>query len=387
MAKKAAAGRSPVKKSASKSRSPAKPTHESLLAELHKLDAEIVRLANRRTSVALELAELVDEEVDSRKLPSDDAILAAAIEANEGPLATENIRAVLRELIGGARTLHRPVRVAFLGPEYSYSHLATLRRFGHKVQLVSVLSIGAVFESVNRGDVDYGLVPLENSTDGRIVDTLDMFTRLPLRICGEVQMRIHHYLLAKCPPGEVTQIYSKPQALSQCRDWLARHMPAARPVPITSTAAAAELARDRPNTAAIASREAGIHYGLNVLASKIEDHQGNLTRFAVIGGEAAPPSGEDKTALMFQVPNQSGALADAIQIFKKNELNLTWIESFPAPHLIERYLFFVECEGHESDDAVQKAVAALEKKALRLEVLGSYPVSDLDIEDETDGEG
>ena len=180
------------------------------------------------------------------------------------------------------------LRVAYLGPAYTYSHLAAIHRFGQSVELVPVATIQAVFEEVNRRHADFGIVPVENSTDGRVADTLDMFTRLPVKICGEVQMRIHHNLLGRSPRDEVREVYSRPQALSQCRNWLAKHLPGARTIEVTSTTTAAQLAQEKPGAAAIASVQAGIHYGLDVLAADIEDQSGNLTRFAVIGEETGP---------------------------------------------------------------------------------------------------
>jgi chorismate mutase/prephenate dehydratase len=202
-----------------------------------------------------------------------------------------------------------------------------------------------------------------------------MFNRLRVRICGEVNLRIHHSLLGRCPRAEVKEVYSRPQALSQCRNWLARHLPAARPIEVTSTATAAQLAQDKPGAAAIASVQAGVHYGLDVLAENIEDNQGNTTRFAVIGHESAPRSGRDKTAAMFEIEHRPGSLADVVAIFKRNRLNLTWIESFPSARPAE-YLFFIEFDGHESDLRVRRALQTLAKKTQRMEVLGSYPRSE-----------
>jgi chorismate mutase/prephenate dehydratase len=238
--------------------------------------------------------------------------------------------------------------------------------------MVPVATIAAVFEEINGGQADHGIVPIENSTDGRVADTLDMFARLPVRICGEVQLRIHHNLLGKCARSEVKEVYSKPQALSQCRNWMARHLPAARTIEVTSTTTAAQLAQEKPGAAAIASLQAGVQYGLDVLAADIEDNPGNLTRFAVIGDETGPRTGNDKCALMFEVLHQPGALADAMNVFKRSRLNLTWIESFPIARPEGGYLFFVELEGHENDAKVRKAIRSLEKKTIRLEVLGSY---------------
>jgi chorismate mutase / prephenate dehydratase len=219
------------------------------------------------------------------------------------------------------------------------------------------------------------LVPMENSTDGRVADTLDMFTRMRVRICGAVELRIQHTLLGKCARTEVREVYSKPQALSQCRNWLAKHLPAARTIEVTSTSTAAQLAAEKPGAAAIASVQAGVHHDLNVLAEHIEDNPSNTTRFAVIGDHAPPRTGDDHTAMLFQIEHRPGSLADAMMIFKRKRVNLTWIDSFPIPGASRGYLFFVEMEGHESDPHLRRAVTALEQKTLRLEILGSFPAT------------
>ncbi|HEV3024880.1 MAG TPA: prephenate dehydratase [Pirellulales bacterium] len=343
-----------------------------LKGQLDRLDRTLVKLINERTRLFSQLSKLNHRGLSPPAEPEPDAI-ARAVALNKGPLTNDAVRTVFRELVSGGRALQRSLRVAVLGPGYSYSHLAALDRFGASVEHVPVGSIAAVFEEVNRGHANYGVVPLENSTDGRIADTLDMFTRLRVRICGEVQLRVHHYLLGRCQRADVTEVYSRPQALSQCRNWLLKHLPAARTIEVTSTSTAAQLAKDKEGAAAIASVQAGTYYGLDVLADKIEDNPANVTRFAVIGDESTARSGDDKTALMFQVAHRPGSLSDAITIFKRNRLNLTWIESFPIPQSDGCYLFFVELDGHEQDSRVRKSLAALERKALRLEVLGSYP--------------
>ncbi len=348
----------------------------ALRNQLDRLDRELVKLINQRTKLAVQLNKAAGVEGDNHHppQPEPDAV-AKALTQNKGPLPNESLRSVFLELQSGAKALERPWKVAVLGPAYSYSHLAALDRFGTGVEYVPVGSISAVFEEVNRGHATFGVVPIENSTDGRIADTLDMFTRLRVRICGEVQLRIHHCLLGRCQRSEVTEVYSRPQALSQCRNWLMKHLPVARTIEVTSTATAAQLAQDKPGAAAIASSQAGVHYGLNVLAERIEDNPANITRFAIIGDESAPRTGHDKTSLMFEVAHRPGSLADAIAIFKRCRLNLTWIESFPIPQTEGHYLFFVELDGHEIDTRVKKALAALERKALRLEILGAYPRS------------
>lgn len=339
-----------------------------LTKSLERIDRELIKLLNERARCYKRLAEQSTDGV----LPDQLQQLNAFLEHNKGPLDEHAVRAVFRELVSGSRCLVKKLRVAYLGPQYSYSHLAAVERFGQSAELVPVATIAAVFEELSRGHANFGLVPIENSTDGRIVDTLDMFARLPVRICGEVQLRIHHHLLGKCPREEVHEVYSKPQALSQCRDWLAKHMPAARAVEMTSTAAAAQLAADKQGAAAIASLQAAANYGLNVIASNIEDNKHNVTRFAVIGGEPEPRTGRDKTALMFEIAHRSGALADVMSVFKRAGLNLTWIESFPMSGSRNEYLFFVELEGHNSDARVRRALTALQRKTVRLEVLGSY---------------
>ena len=263
--------------------------------------------------------------------------------------------------------------VAYLGPIYSYSYLAAANHFGLAAQLVPVATIPAVFDELLRGQATYGVVPIENSTDGRVIDTLGMFARLPIKICGEVLLPVHHCLLGRGPRADIVEIYSKPQAMSQCRGWLSKHVPDARLIEISSTAAAARLAAEKPGAAAVASREAGIHHGLQIIDENIEDNQNNVTRFAIIGNKTSEPTDHDKTSLMFQLRHQPGALAEAMVTFQKAKLNLTWIESFPLADHPREYLFFVELEGHTQSKSVTAALNELRKQTLRLEVLGSYP--------------
>lgn len=352
------------------------PSVAALQNKLAKIDRDLIKTLNERVSLACQIGKVKLEDGEQAFWAADeDKVLQQAAACNQGPLSDVAVRAVFRELTSAARQLVRPLRIAVLGPLYSYSHLAALHRFGQSVEFVPVGSIGAVFEEVDLRNADYGLAPIENSTDGRISDTLDMFTKLPVRICGEVGLPIHHTLLGKCPRNEIKEVYSKPQALSQCRNWMAKHLPAARGVEVTSTTAAAELASQRPGTAAIASIQAGIHYGLDILAEKIEDNPHNITRFSVIGQHSSQRTGNDKTAMMFQTDDRPGALADALGIFKRNRVNLTWIESFPIQNTDRAYLFFVELEGHESDLRVRRVVDSLKKKSLQLKILGSFPVS------------
>lgn len=366
------------KTSTSKKKPSRTPTLASLRRSIDEIDSQIVKLINDRAKLALEVGRIKESDDRPIYVPSrEEEVLARVIGKNTGPLDDRCVRAVFRELISGSRSLEAHMKVAYLGPAFSYSHLAAIHRFGHSVELIPVASIGSVFEEVNRGHADYGLVPLENSTDGRVADTLDMFTRLPLRISGEVQMRIHHTLLACCPRSEVMEVYSKPQALSQCRNWLSKHLPAARTIEVTSTSTAAKLAKDKPGAAAIASLQAGIEYGLTPLAENIEDNAANLTRFAVISDKGADRTGKDKSAVMFEIEHRPGALAEAMAVFKRNKVNMSWIESFPIPSQPRGvYMFFIEFDGHSDDAKVSRVINTLEKNSLRFEFLGSYPDSE-----------
>jgi chorismate mutase/prephenate dehydratase len=344
-----------------------------LRRELDRVDGEILGAMNRRAELAQQIGQLKQDDAQRVFDPDREAeVLDRAVAANRGPLGNEAIRAVFRELVSGTRAVQAPTRVAYLGPEFTFSHLAAIERFGQSAELAPVGTIAAVFEEVERGHAQYGVVPMENSTDGRVADTLECFSRSPARICGELPLRIHHCLLAVGARDAVQTVYSKPQPLSQCRNWLARHLPRADLREVASTADAAERAKHDLHAAAVASAQAGVHYGLPILAQNIEDNPDNVTRFAVIAAETGARSGHDKTALMLEIAHQPGALADAMAIFKRNRLNMTWIESYPIPGSRGRYLFFVEFVSHEDELRARRAIAALRKKAIRLEVLGSY---------------
>lgn len=343
--------------------------------ELAAIDQQIISLVSQRAAIvrrpagnaggwAAEATALVDEQRRMR-----DFVAAQPVAA---PLSCEAVADLMRHVVSLCWGTVRETRIAYLGPQYSYSHLAAVKCFGEAAGLAPVASIAAVFEAIVRREARAGVVPIENSTDGRVVDTLGMFLKHRVRICGELLLPIHHYLLSRTPREEIVEVYSKPQALSQCREWLAHNLPLARLVEMSSTAAAAQLAAERPGAAAVASVEAGRRHGLNVIDAAIEDNPNNVTRFAILGTEPTERTGNDKTALLFQVDHRPGALADAMTLFKRGGLNLTWIESFPIPGANSEYLFFVEFEGHESDAPVAKTIASLAKRAQRLEILGSY---------------
>ncbi len=250
-----------------------------------------------------------------------------------------------------------------------------VERFGEAIAYNRTATIAAVFEEVFRKHADYGVVPLENSTDGRIADTLDMFIRIPtIRICAEIRLRVHHHLLANCQQTEVRRVYSKSQALSQCRTWLSKNLPHASLHEVASTSDAAKLVLSEPNVAAVASRQVAVRWGINILCNNIEDSPFNETRFAVIGPSDSSKTGNDKTAMMFQISHSPGALADVLGIFKQNNY-LTWIESFPYREAKGEYVFFIDFDGHREDPKVRKTIAAMESICDSIHILGSFPLA------------
>lgn len=350
----------------------------ALRAQIDKLDLQIVELLNKRASVAAQIGKVkADAGGDVFSAAREEEVLTNVLAASAGPLDAITLKSIFRELISGSRSVQKVLKVAYLGPEYSYSHLAALQRFGEASNYNRTANIATVFEEVIRRHADYGVVPLENSTDGRIADTLDLFSRHPdqVRICAEIRLRVRHHLLANCKQSEVQRVYSKAQAISQCRNWLSRNLPQATLHEVASTADAANLAKTTPNAAAVASREASVRYGIGVLAHGIEDSPFNETRFAVIGATDSGRTGTDKTALMFQIRHTPGALADVLATFKANKINLTWIESFPFREAKGQYVFFVDFEGHREDAKIKKALTALEGVCDSVTVLGSFPLA------------
>ena len=353
--------------------------------KIDKLDQQIIKLVNERAAHAGEIGRLKTASGEEVFSPArEEQVLKHVLEMHQesgGPLDSTTVRAIFREIMSGSRALQKVLKVAYLGPEFSFSHLAAIERFGQAVDLVGVGSIATVVEEVNRGHCDFGVVPVENSTDGRVADTLDMFVTMPqLTICSEVRLQVHHHLMALCDQQDIRRIYSKPQALSQCRNWLSKNVPHAKQIEVSSTATAAELAQREPGAAAVASRQAATRHGLRLLFSDIEDYPDNETRFAVIGRHKCARTGHDKTSVVFKVSNTPGALVDALDIFKSGKINLSWIESFPAragrTEKLE-YLFFADLEGHQEDPKVAKALKTLADTAKEMRILGSYPISPL----------
>ena len=360
--------------------SSAPPESSNSPEKIDQLDRQILDLVNQRRSLVHDACGSGSDELVGRVSRAasriDQLVKQPTDPSNPIPVASR--AALLRHISSVCLQSAHQLQAVYLGPQHSYSHLAAIKYFGDATTLTPVASIPAVFEAVADEDALSGIVPIENSTDGRVVDTLGMFVRRDMEICGEVLLPIHHNLLSRTPRDQITEVHSKPQALSQCRGWLAKQLPKARLVEISSTAAAAQLAAEQTGVAAVASLEAGREYELDVIASDIEDNPNNVTRFAVLGRERSQPTGNDKTAMLFQISHEPGALANAMTIFKQRDLNLTWIESFPAPEAKNEYMFFIELTGHRNTPAVHEATQDLSQLAQRATILGSYPRASID---------
>ncbi len=278
--------------------------------------------------------------------------------------------------MSGALSLETPMKVCYLGPPGTYTHLAAEHKFGSSVEYLPVKDIPSIFAEVKRGSADYGVVPVENSTEGAVTQTLDALTEYDLKICAELILDIHHNLMSNAAPEEITTIYSVPQVFAQCRKWIATHYPNAQLVDESSTSAAGRRCASEENTAAIASDEAARLYGLTILSANVEDRPQNATRFLMISTDYARPTGNDKTSITFLVKDEVGALYSSLVPFKDNGINLTRIESRPAPHGAWDYYFFVDLQGHCEDPHVKKALDALAERCRYLQVLGSYPAAD-----------
>jgi chorismate mutase/prephenate dehydratase len=341
------------------------------------IDRQLLRLLNQRAALAIEIGRAKQ----SAGLPvyapeREQGLLDGLLQLNPGPLPAEAVRAVWSEILSASRRLQRPFRVAHLGPAATYTHLAALRHFGASADYVPVRGIPDVFTEVECGRADVGVVPVENSTEGAVNLTLDELVDSALRISAEIQLEIHHQLLARAPDlGEVKQVVAHPQALAQCRGWLDRHLPHAQTVEVASNTIGAERAVDDPSVAAIASELASVTYGLPILRERIEDNPQNVTRFWVIGREAPMPTGRDKTSILFSVRDEVGALYRVIEPFATGRCNLSKIESRPTRRRPWEYVFFVDVSGHESDLATAAVLDAVRERCLFVKVLGSYPAA------------
>ena len=346
----------------------------ALRERINLVDRKIVESLNERARSVVEIGRIKQRDKAPIYAPHrEQQVLQQIRKFNQGPLPDSCLEAVWREVMSASFALERPLRVGILGPPGSFSHLTARRKFGASVEYDPLESICGVFDQVARGHVDMGLVPIENSIDGGITESLDSFLESPVRICAEVLINIHHNLLANCGPADIRRIYSKPNGFSQCRQWLSVQMLEAERLPVASTSRAAELAAAEKGTAAIGSALAGELYGLKTQFANIEDNPNNTTRFFVIALESARPSGDDKTAMMFTTAHQTGALAAVLDRFRDHDLNLTHIDKRPSRRVNWEYYFFVDLLGHQDDQNVTSAIEAAREHCLQLTVLGSFP--------------
>ena len=359
-----------------------KPTGQEQLTQLRQridqLDDEILQRLNDRARCALQVA-------DAKKLDAVDPVyyrpereaqvLRRMAELNKGPLSSEKVTQVYRQIMSACLALEEPLQVAYLGPEGTFTQLATLKQFGSSVIGLPMITLDDVFREVSSENCHYGVVPVENSTEGVISHTLDNFLSSSLKICGEVELRVHHHLMVveDTDESKIQRIYSHQQTLGQCRRWLESHYPNIPKIATTSNAQAARKILEEKNAAAIAAEIAADIYGLRILAKKIEDQSDNSTRFIVVGRDDVGASGNDKTSIMVSTHNQPGALFKLLGPFHKHNVSLTSIETRPSKTGMWSYVFFIDFEGHRDDAVIKTVLGEIDRDALEVKMLGSYP--------------
>ena len=347
---------------------------DELRNRIDELDHQLVKLLNERARVVVDIGKLKSKTGGPIYAPDrEKEVLAEICQANEGPLPDKCLVAIWREMMSGSFVLERPLRIGYLGPEGSFSHTAAMLKFGQSVEYEPLTDMRSIFNEVSRGHCDLGLVPIENTTGGGVIETLDAFIDSDVKVCSEVLMTIHHNLLANCPLERIEKIYSKPEVFAQCRNWLSATFKEAKTIPVASTAKAAQMAAAESGAAAIGSQVAAEVYDLKVVCENIEDIANNITRFFVVAKEDAKPTDDDKTAVLFSTAHKAGALADVLDIFKEHGINLTNIESRPSRKREWEYYFFVDFVGHRTNEQVQKGLEEARKHCLQLSILGSFP--------------
>lgn len=352
-----------------------------LREKINQLDSQLLRLLNQRTKIVLEIAELKKKNNKTTFYAPhrEQQIYSRMFKENQGPVPNEAVRAIFREIMSASIALEKKLKVTYLGPEASFTHMAALSRFGSQMEYVPLSSIPDVFTEVAKKWADYGVVPIENSTEGVINHTLDMFmslsTAADLHICAEVTMEISHHLISNGKINQIKKVYSRDSALAQCRLWLQNNLPNAELVAVSSTTRGVQLAKKDKTAAAISSELASSLYGVKILARGIEDIPGNVTRFLVVGHTVSEKSGIDKTSIMFSLKDRVGALYDALKPFAKYYINLTKIESRPSRRRAWEYIFFVDFNGYKDDPNIVKALKEVGDQCMFLKILGSYPAS------------
>jgi len=345
---------------------------EKLRGEIDKLDDELAALVQRRAGLAQKIGELKGGAPAYR--PERESEILRRIGTKSGPLAPERLATVFREIISACRALEQSIRVSYLGPEGTFSEQAVRKHFGRAVEGVASASVDEAFRSAESGSAQFTVVPVENSTEGVVGRTLDLLLATPLRICGEVELRVQQNLLCRTDDiGSIKKIYSHAQSLAQCNGWLSQHLPRAERVPVTSNADAARRAAEEAGTAAVAGEAAAERYGLKVLSKGIEDDPNNTTRFLVLGNLDPAPTGRDRTSLVMSAENKPGAVHALLTPLAKHGVSMTRIESRPSRARLWEYMFFIDVEGHQKDARVAAALAEL--KSPYLKILGSYPIA------------
>ena len=348
-----------------------------LRQQIDDLDAQLLELISRRASLAQTVAEIKKQDGDEVYYrPEREAqVLRRVMEKNTGPLADEEVARLFREVMSACLALEKPIMVAYLGPEGTFTQEAAYKHFGHSAESSPMAAIDEVFREVAAGAADYGVVPIENSTEGVVNHTLDSFLDSSLQICGEVELRIHHHLLVGSNTSEenITRVYSHPQSLAQCRKWLDANYANIERVPLNSNAEAARRVQSEWNSAAIAGEMAEQKYGLTRLKDRIEDEPDNSTRFLIIGRESVPSSGDDKTSIVVFMRNEPGALYGLLEPFRIHNVDLTRVETRPSRASKWSYVFFIDFTGHHADPNIAAALSEVRDRVAELRVLGSYP--------------
>ncbi len=353
---------------------------KELREKIDSIDEEILRLLNERTKLALEIGKLKAEKDSPTYVPHrEQEIVNRLTTINKGPFPNKGLAYVYREIISACRSLEKPLTVVYLGPEATFSHIASIKNFGSSVIYKPMRSEAEVFREVETKRADYGVLAIENSTEGAVNPTLDALVRTNLLICAEILVQISHYLMAKVPIEKVREVHSHPQVLAQCRGWLERNMKDIKLVAESSSAEAAKIASKSDYIAAIGSSLAAELYGLDILAEKIQDIPNNMTRFFVIGHHYSEKTGNDKTSILFTVKHEAGSLAKALTLIADQGLNLTNIQLRPSGMKAWEYIFFVDMVGHIDDEPVKRGIDELEKMSIFVKFLGSYPKADNDV--------
>ncbi len=348
---------------------------KGLRSKIDQIDRQIIQLLNDRARRSLEVGEVKRNHREECYVPHRERrILDRLTALNKGPFPNHALQSVYREIFSASRSLQAPMKVGFLGPQGTFTHMAALKQFGGSVELVPLSSIGKVFSEVEHQRATCGVVPIENSTEGIVNATLDAFADSPLKVSAELVIPIaHHLMSASGRIGGLQRIYSHPQAAGQCRAWLEENLPELPILDVSSTAAAAQKAAVDPGSAAIASEYAAQTYQLKIVRSHIEDHANNWTRFVVISQQDARPSKHDKTSLIFSVKDKPGILYRTLEPFSKAKINLTKITSRPVKKRVWEYIFFIDVDGHHQENKLHRAVQALSRHASYVKILGSYP--------------